>query len=204
MAKKKDKTVSVEQSLVAQVRELQQALAQLKAELEKTNTSTTSVKPSVVKVSKVKKTAEAVAYPFVRYELWAFDEHDGFIVKVSNDYKQIVGEAKKYVTEENVANALASSERDENWTHYFIEPSDQKCFYAGNRKQGIPQFAYLKDGKWKLSSDVPEFGVFLGHIQKGKDSIPWYLKDKKGKKITLDYYLFSGKSIVFIKANIKE
>ena len=144
-----------------------------------------------------------------RAELWAYDEYQqGSIIGQGQDLVKLAADAKRFVTEANVDNALTLDEKDNQWEAYFPEiwkngAPDPNAYYAGNKQNGQPYY-YLrgKDGSWSkepLSKDV-ELRFFLGQINRGRVKDDWYLADFKGNEIAdLKSSLLERKTVLFIK-----
>jgi hypothetical protein len=158
-------------------------------------------------ITKVKAEKPASKYPLVRSELWSYDEYgQGSIVASGSDLDELLNKARKYASEVNVENALASGERSNQWEAYFPVFENQNIIYAGNKVSGKHKVYILENDKWKLV-DLPKsekIKFFLGNIAKGKTSEEWYLQDHKGNLITsLDHQSLERKTVLFIKVTTK-
>jgi hypothetical protein len=144
-----------------------------------------------------------------RAELWAYDEYNqGSIIGSGKDIAKLVEQAKKFVTETNVDNALTLDEKDNQWEAYFPEiwvngrPS-VNAVYAGDKQDGHPYY-YVRntDGTW-TKQPVPrnaDLHIYLGEINRGRMKDQWYLADHKGNEITdLKSPLLERKTVLFIK-----
>lgn len=156
----------------------------------------------------VTKTAATVNEIKARYELWAIDEYNsGSIVASNTRLDKVLENAKRYVTEVNVDNALAASEKDKAWEAYFPQvyvdgEETTDIIYAGNRKDG-KHYVYVKgEDKWELRRPDPsvKFRFYLGQINNGRTKSDWYLTDHRGREITsLTDQLLDRKMVLFVK-----
>jgi hypothetical protein len=144
----------------------------------------------------------------VRAELWAYDEYNqGSIVASGTDLTKIVAQARRYVSEMNVDNALAALEKSKSWEAYFPEviedgvPSST-VIYAGNKRNGSHYLYVEKDGKWttELMPKTVKMKFYLGDVLSGRNKTDWYLADPRGKEVTsINDSLLERKTILFIK-----
>ncbi len=153
-------------------------------------------------------TVKAAPKPLNRIELWSYDEYNqGTIVYSTTDINKAVEQARKFVTETNVDNALTSGEKDKQWEAYFVEIFKGKktaddVFYAGNKRDGRHYVYALENGQWKLQllSKDAKLKFFLGELSSGRVKEPWYLADHKGVEAdSLSDQKIERKTIVFIK-----
>lgn len=165
-------------------------------------------KPTVTAKPTVIKTKTAVKKPN-RVEVWMYDEYDqGNIIFSTPDIAAALAKAKGYVSELNVENALAASEKNKQWEAYFLELFNGKkpvtdVVYAGNKKDGRHYvYALQENGEWKLQplAKDAKFKFYLGELNRGRVKEPWYLADHKGTEIvSLSAQEIERKTVVFIK-----
>lgn len=171
-----------------------------------TKAAKTKVKAKAKAVKPVKAVSKSgvTAPKGARFELWAYDEYNqGSIVASSGDLGQIVSKAKKYVSEMNVENALAGSEKEKSWEGYFPQVfkgkvPDNDTLYAGNKKNGS-HHVWVKGDKWEMKpmDKGTKIKFYLGELNRGED---WYLADYKGNDISsLTDQSLDRKTILFIK-----
>jgi len=111
------------------------------------------------------------------------------IIGTYEDFESYAVAARKYVSDENLGNALAIEEQKQNWSAYHLEgvtkkgAIDNKLMYAGSR--GVVQSFYvLKRGKWELvTSDkvATNLRVFIGTLVRKTDKVT-------REQITEDFY----------------
>lgn len=161
-------------------------------------------KPAAVKNTKLAAVNEIKA----RYELWSYDEYNqGSIVNSGPKLEKVIEAAKKYVTEQNLDNALASGEKDKVWEAYypqiFVDGEESNdVLYAGNKRDGKHYVYVRNNGKWELrrpDSSV-QFRFYLGTNYNGRSRSDWYLADHKGRGITsLTDRNLENKTVLFVK-----
>jgi hypothetical protein len=144
-----------------------------------------------------------------RAELWAYDEYNqGQIIGTGGDLSKLIADAKRFVTETNVDNALTFDQKGDQWEAYFPEimkdgEPDPDALYAGNKQNGQPYYYRRgKDGSWSKEA-LPknaEIRFYLGQINRGRVKDEWYLTDFKGNEIAdLKSSLLERKTVLFIK-----
>jgi hypothetical protein len=161
-------------------------------------------KPASVKTTKLASVNEIKA----RYELWAYDEYNqGSIINSGPKLDKIINAAKRYVTEQNLDNALAAGEKDKVWEAYlpqvFVDGEESTdVLYAGNKRDGKHYVYVRNNGKWELrrpDSSV-QFRFFLGTNSNGRSRSDWYLADHKGRGVTsLADRSLENKTVLFVK-----
>jgi len=143
-----------------------------------------------------------------RYELWAYDEYNqGSIVNAGPRLDKIIEAAKRYVTEQNVDNALCAAEKDKSWEAYFPqvfvngEPTND-VLYAGNKRDG-KHYVYVKgDSKWEIRKPdaTVQFQFYLGETSNGRAKSDWFHANHKGKLTTsLSDINLERKTVLFVK-----
>lgn len=143
-----------------------------------------------------------------RYELWAYDEYNqGSIVNAGPRLDKVIEAARRFVSEQNVDNALAAGEKDKAWEAYFPEifvggePSTD-VLYAGNKRDG-KHYVYVRgENKWELRRPDAsvQFRFYLGTTSNGRVKSDWYLKNHKGQDITsITDQALERKTALFVK-----
>lgn len=147
----------------------------------------------------------------MRYELWSYDEYgQGSIVSSSENIEDVIQKGRSFVTQSNVENALAATDRETSWEAYFPlvykgKTLSKDVFYGGNKKTG-KHSVWVKDGKkWKQEEMGKDQKVrfFLGTIKNGKTETDWFLQsDKKEEVSSFKDEKLHGKTVLFIKVVI--
>jgi len=159
-------------------------------------------------ISSEKSTAKTVSEIKARYELWSYDEYNqGSIVHSNSRFDKVLEAAKRYVTEQNVDNALAASEKDKSWEAYFPQvfvngEVSHDVVYAGNKRDG-KHYVYVKGvDKWELRCPdaTVQFKFFLGNTSSGRNKSEWFLTNQKGKEInSITDQALERKTVLFVK-----
>jgi hypothetical protein len=186
----------------------------------KTKKTTTKAKPKAKPVKKVVKKVTKVEAPVKklpaqkgyaetgqRVELWAYDEYNQGSIVASGDISTVVERAKRFVTEQNVDNALSAAEKNNAWEAFFPiffngEKTDYNTLYAGNKRSGAHEVYTYADGKWSRAAANPKARVrfFLGTLWDGKTSKDWYLADHLNREINgLNNQVLERKTVLFLK-----
>jgi hypothetical protein len=144
-----------------------------------------------------------------RAELWAYDEYNqGSIIGTGTDISKLIQDARRFVTETNVDNALTLDQKGDQWEAYFPEickngVPDPDAIYAGDKQNGMPfYYSRAADGSWKkeVLPRNAEVRFYLGEINRGRVKDEWYLSDFKGNEIgDLKSSLLERKTVLFIK-----
>jgi hypothetical protein len=144
----------------------------------------------------------------IKFQLYYTDEYNqSSILANSEKLSEIIEEAKRRVTEDNVNNSLTVADKERNWESYFVEITSHRkeeslAIHAGKNRFGR-ESVYLisKDGITEHeATEVVENGgvkVYLGNL----DKVDWYAKDARNNEITKfgDENL-NGKACYYIKA----
>lgn len=112
-----------------------------------------------------------------RYELWKVDEYGQGVILASNtNYEELVVQAKKFVNDDNIENALSGDEKLKNWESYFVEILDDagepidNALYAGKNGGGKHQIQLIvgDDVEEALLADTDvKVRIFVGRDDKG-------------------------------------
>lgn len=143
-----------------------------------------------------------------RYELWAYDEYNqGSIISAGPRLDKVLEAARRYVSEQNVDNALAAGEKDKAWEAYFPEifvggEPTTDVLYAGNKRDG-KHYVYVRgEDKWELRRPDAsvQFRFYLGTTSNGRVKSDWYLQNHKGQDISsLTDQTLERKTVLFVK-----
>jgi hypothetical protein len=123
----------------------------------------------------------------MKFQLCSCDEYGSVsILKASTDIAELVKEAKKMVTTDNMENALTASDQQREWTSYFVdffdkdgEPIDN-AYYAGKTGSGKHKLYLIKKGElteYKLDDVDVKTNFYIGEI----------VTDRKNSKKTIIY-----------------
>lgn len=195
-------------ALVAQVTMLSQQVKELKSEKAESPTVRRADGKIVTKTSVAAPKQVVDEGIKARYELWSYDEYNqGSIVSAGPRLDKVVEAAKRFVTEQNVDNALAAGEKDKSWEAYWPqvyvdgEPTNE-VLYAGNKRDG-KHYVYVKgEDKWELRKPDAsvQFRFYLGQTSNGRVKSDWLLTNYKGKEITsLTDQALERKTVLFVK-----
>ena len=143
----------------------------------------------------------------MQLQLWKSDEYgQGSIEATSTNVSELIKKAKSEVNTANVSNALAVSEKENNWEALYIELYDtdteeivEDAVYGGKTTTGHHCVVKTDDtGEiYKLDDCDVQIRIYLGNIDR-KD---WYLKDARGLDYVTDINRvdMTGKSIYYIR-----
>lgn len=143
-----------------------------------------------------------------KYQLLSYDEYNSQSILASGaDLSSIFREARNYVTETNLNNSLASTERDKAWEAYFPVvmkdgSPDPDILYAGNKRNGTHQIYVRGETSWELKTMPQDTNIqfFLGEISQGRSKTDWYLKNHRGVLVTsLSDIMLDNKTVLFVK-----
>ena len=143
----------------------------------------------------------------IKFQLYHTDEYNqSAILMTSKKLSEVIEEAKKKVSDDNVNNSLTIDDKKRNWESYFVEipvksPGEPLAVYAGKNRTGKSS-AYLIDEHGISDHEVSSFGENSVRIYLGKlDGVDWYATDGRNNEITdIEHENLNGKSVYYVKA----